>query len=643
MSTANQSGQDFLNCLEKILERHLANENFGVKILAKELRISRSQLHRKLRKLSGKSTSQFINAFRLKKALEMLQKDEATASEIAYRVGFNSPSYFNTCFKSYFGFTPGEAKNKSKEEIEIDTPKRLFPFTLSNKSKYALILSGILIVVLGIAGVKLLNNEEKKTQGFETSNVSVPDKFKKTVAVMPFKSLSDLKENDFFTEGVRQDIIYNLSSINELVVRSQQSISQLIKQEVPHKELIDKLNVDYLVDGIVQRVKDRVKITVHLTDAENDVQVWSQNFDRKYSDVFILESEISRLIVEELHLMISASNMEHFNKTPTNNLEAYRYYNKARFYLSDFNLKTNKLAESYLIKSIELDPNFALGYSGLAEIMFGKNWPTPSEDEISKGFEYAQKAIALDPNLSDPHRVLGQYFMYFDWNWERVDEEFKKSIELNPNNYLAYCIYANYTIFTLGNFKKARTLINQAKSIYPDSFEVHILSALLFMQLGDYENALKEASISELANPGYLPSYWVKFLIYSNTGKDKKAMGILEESWNIHPEQQPLVEPMKRAFEENGIIGIHRWLNEYSIKNPNSESIPFNAYWISEKYAIIGEHQKALDWLEVALENKNILMFSTKFNPHFKNLRNETRFLQILKKLQLGDYRSMEI
>ncbi|WP_053971950.1 helix-turn-helix domain-containing protein [Mangrovimonas sp. ST2L15] len=643
MSGKQHLGHQLLKCLEEILEKNLENEKFGVNELAKEIGFSRSQLHRKLQNISGQSTSQFIREFRLRKALIMLQNDEVTSSEIAYRVGFNSPTYFNTSFKDYFGFTPGETKYKTTEELDFNNLVKPTTHRPSPKKKvYALVLTGILVVILGFSGVKLIN-QGKKVPGKEVlPNQNVLDYSKKTIAVLPFKSLSNLEENEFFAEGMRQDIIDNLSKIDELVVRSQQSVAQFMDQKLSNKELVEKLDVDYLVGGSVQRIQDRVKIRVHLTDTKQDVQIWSQDFDRVYTDVFILESEISRLIATELHLLISPLNMERFEKIPTDNLEAFNYYNKARFYWCDFTNESFEQIETYLNKSVQLDPNFALGYSGLAEVYLWKSWPTPSYDELVKGKQYAMKAVEIDPNLSEPHRVLGWYYLNYGWDWVKVEEEFEKSLDLNPNNYETYCMYAQYVFYSLGDYTKAKDLLEHAKLIFPNSYYANILSAELYLQQGDFDNALEDATMAELVAPRDLWSYWVKFKTYAAMGKEEESIKMLEEGWSLYPEFKSNIPPMRQAFENNGVNGVLQWINDSDINNSDSESFQLNAYWVAEKFATMGENEKALDWLETALEEQNADMFKTKYHACFSKLRKEPRFLHILEKLGLGDYEPLK-
>lgn len=638
--------QDFLNKLANILDSQLSNETFGVSELANEIGISRSQLHRKLQTITGKSTSQFIREYRLNKALEMLQTEEATASEVAYNTGFNSPSYFNTSFKDYFGFTPGEAKTANIKAKPIDEMKKSssnFSFFNSTTFRIGVVLVFLIAITIGL--LKTFN----KSSSDQENNIIPVDSIKvlkeKTLAIMPFASLSNLEENEFFTEGIRQDIIDNLSRIENVVVKSQQSVSRLKDSNLSIKELGETLGIDYLVGGSVQRYEDRVKIRVHLTDTSRDVQIWSQDFDREYKDIFTLESDISRQIAYELDLILTPNDLEFFEKVPTDNLEAYRYYNKARYHMWDYNMydadKTDiELSQNYFRKCIELDSDFALAYSGLGEAILWEHWPTPSVEIMSEIKSYALKAISITNDISDPHRVLAWYYLNYERDWKKSEEEFKLSLRYNPNNPLTYCMYSQYMHYVLGDFDGAQNLLDKALLIFPNSFYANMLFADYKYQQGQYTEALRYANLAESAVPSDLWPYWTKFLIYSQQGKDNQAVQELEEGWNIYSHIRVNIKPMKEAYHENGINGVFLWLNHMDINDPFATNVNHNAFWIAQKYGYLGDGDSAIKWLNKAYENNNADMFRVKYDSAFTFLHENQEFLQLLEKLNLGTYNS---
>ena len=219
----------FIKKLSDILENNLENEQFGVNELAESIGLSRSQLHRKLNALTGKSSSQFIREYRLQRAMIMLQNNVATASEIAYSVGFGSPTYFNTCFSEYYGYPPGEVKyrNSSTEignngipgtnHVENTNPTKSTSELKSKLAKQRLIIASVLILTL-VIGITYLAYNSKAISNTQSQESVVSND--KSIAVLPFKNLSDNVENQYFADGVMDDILNHLSAIQDFKVIS---------------------------------------------------------------------------------------------------------------------------------------------------------------------------------------------------------------------------------------------------------------------------------------------------------------------------------------------------------------------------------------------------------------------------------------
>ena len=336
----------FIKKLTKLLEDNLENENFGVNELTKEIGMSRSKLHRKLNALTSKSTSQFIREFRLEKAMEMLQNEVATASEIAYRVGFSSPTYFNTSFRDYYGYPPGEVKLRSSLMTEEDENNQVLgqndsSGTIKKKVlakgkpfKQTRVLVFSLAILILIAGFSYFFYERSNEVAItETEEIIDLDK---SIAVLPFKNLSDNMDNQYFADGMRDDLINHLSKIEDIIIKSRQSSDRYGSSVLTGSEIGEALGVNYIIDGSVQKYGDRIKIIVHLINASNDSHLWSKDFDREFSDIFQLESEISKAIASELDVVLSPTELQQIEKIPTQQIEAYNLYLKGTHFLYRF-------------------------------------------------------------------------------------------------------------------------------------------------------------------------------------------------------------------------------------------------------------------------------------------------------------------
>lgn len=635
--------QTFIKKLNSILKVNLENEHFGVNELAIEIGLSRSQLHRKLQSLEGISASKFIRQFRLGKAMEMLQDDVATASEIAYRVGFSSPTYFNTCFRIYYGYPPGEVKHRNyksdkKKDQKPSVKSKIFKKNKKKKNffnkRMVLINSfGILLLAILFYSYNQKSNKKNVLINSDTNSTN------KSIAVLPFKNLSDNKDNQYFADGMREDIINHLSKIQDITVKSRQSSDWYGSGKMSGSEIAESLGVNYIIDGSVQKYDDRVKIIVHLIDAKNDENLWSKDFDHEFNNIFKLEREISTDIASELNLVLSPTELQQIGKIPTEHVEAYNLYLKGHHFLTTFSGESFQLAEKYFKESIKIDPDFALPYSGLAEYYLYRAWPRIPEADYLKAKEYAFKAISLDYSLAETHRVLGTIFMEYEWNWAAAEEEFKKAIELDSKNPNANINYAKYLMYIKGDFNLSREYINKALLLAPVSYYFYATSAECYLMAGNYSLALKEANEAKEINSDILWAPWIIFVVNVKQQKDDIAVNELARSWNIDPKNIKNTELMLAAYKKEGIKGVFRWINKLDVNLAhNDENKLTNAYFIAQKFAFLGERDNVMKWLNIAYDRKNGELFRVKFDYFFNDMRTHPEFLLLLKKMNLGNF-----
>lgn len=635
---------ELLKKLHSILSINLENEQFGVKELTEAVGMSRAQLHRKLHELSDKSTSQFIREYRLEKAMEMLQKNVATASEIAYRVGFKSPTYFNTSFREYYGYPPGEVKfrNPSTNELlETHQSKHLAVLEKEEKiisridkisSRQRLILLFSLVFLLIIASSYLLYFSTPNSIETATTEEIIN---KKSIAVLPFKNLSIDTENEYFVDGMMDAILNHLSGIQGLVVKSRQSSERYIESNKSMINIGKELGANYLLDGSVQKQKNNIRIIVQLIDAKQDTQIWAENYDFELDQVFVVQSEISEQIAQKLNTVISSIGFEQINNTPTKNVEAYNLYLKGRFFWNrrseeeDLNKSIH-----YFEKALELDSTYSLAYSGLADSYFSMAWfgKLNRNEAFSKGKTLALKAISIDNKNPAPHATLGGIATYHEWNWKSAEKEFKQAITLNPNYATAYLWYAEL-LDILGRNKEARKHLDLAIKLNPNSYIIYSTSAMLHAKMGQYDKALIDARRAKEINKNQGWSDWIIFEIYTILGKDDEAIAQMEESWNSQSVFE-MAKGSRFAYDKYGIKGVYKYIINYDLENNFTQN---QAYRMAQKYAFIEENKKALEWLEIAIEHRELEIPKIKNDPYFRNLHNEPRFKAILKKMKLED------
>ena len=491
--------QAFIRKLIDIVLANLADENFGVEKLAREAGISRISLHRKLKSANRQNASQFIREIRLKRAMEMLQNNEGTIAEIAYRVGFGSPTYFNKCFHEYFGFPPGEVRKRESAEslrnqadeqsVKSDTYKQLKP---KKNIKYILkslhyknvlitsfgILTGLLIIYFLYLLLLKIPGDGK---GELIQNPA------KSIVVLPFKNLSDNPENQYFADGITEDILNHLFRVREIRVISRTTAEYFRGNPMTSPEIARKLNVSYVLEGSVLRFENKVRIFVQLIDALNDQHILSEKYESEMTNVFALSSDIAKKIANALETVLSQEEIGQIEKIPTKNPEAYDYYLKARFLVNKANAeqrvdisKEGLLGSvQYFEKAIAEDENFAEAYAGLANAWYNLSawgWYQPYIEGISKAIEFCNKALDIDPDCAAARAVKGAYLLYPERRFEEARRELLTSIKLSPNYSVALQWYAQLLMITRP-IEEARVYMDRVLELEPNFWVAHNLNS----------------------------------------------------------------------------------------------------------------------------------------------------------------------
>ena len=491
MTDSHLFENDFLNKLTEITEANLRNEQFGVSELAREMRMSRSHIHRCLKALTNQSISQFIRTIRLEKAMGMLREKNISAAEIAYNVGFSSPAYFSRCFHNHYGYSPGEVKKRMLENAANENIGEIRKYSkedraltaASKKSTYIkIILTTVFIMVLVVSGWFFYHNR----------NLSI--------IVLPFENFSDNHESEHFTEGIREDILNDLYRITDLRVVSRTSADQFKNSQLSAREIANKMKVKYVLEGSVRWYGDKIRISTQLIDAYpfREDHVWSDNFDRKLDDYIGVQDEIALKVASNVKTTLSESEIRQIQKVPTQNPKAYNYYLQARFLLhkgnspqrSDFDEAGVLSCIKYYEMAIAEDENFAEAYAGLANAWLKLSaWKfIPSNEGFLKGREFSLKALKIDPDCAEAHSVLGTFLIWAQRNFKDGGKELRTSIRLNPNFATSRQGYAQFLMIT-GPIEEARVQVNYALELEPYFWVVQNLNSWIYYFEEKYEEA----------------------------------------------------------------------------------------------------------------------------------------------------------
>lgn len=384
---------------------------------------------------------------------------------------------------------------------------------------------------------------------------------------------------------------------------------------------------------MVQR-GDNLTISVDLVDVKNRKTLWGEQFERKMSDLLATQREIASAITEKLQLKLSGDAAKGISKRYTDNNEAYQAYLKGRYY---WNRRTGenmrKAIEQFKIAT-DKDPNFALAYAGLADcfVLLPEYAGSPTSETIPLAKTYAERAIAIDGQLAEPHASLGQVNSQ-SWQWAESEREYKLAIELNPNYATTYHWYS-HNLRALGRFDEASAIIKRGHELDPLSSIISVNLSEIYLLLNDprasIENTLK---IIEL-DPNFSEAYRSLGMAYLKVGREGEAIPNLEKAVELSSRAASALMTLAYGYGVSGkrteAAAIAKEIEE---KYARKES---NAMYVAGAYAAVGDKNKAFEWLEKSFQNKEDLGF-VRWRIQYESLRDDPRYKDLLKRINLAE------
>jgi TolB-like protein/AraC-like DNA-binding protein len=641
MNDYPQSEQDLLKRITEIAESNLTDGQFGVSELARELGMSRSNLHRKVSRAAGITVSQYISRIRLHKAMELLKSGNFKISDIAYDCGYHSVAYFTKCFREYYRYPPGEVEKTEIPDYNVpdtDQHKIPDPVSLSNlrerfdgliKSGYIreLASGGIIIIVLLISFFIYQRipvdfyHAESENNGFINS-----------IAVLPFKNLNIEADYEYFSTGVLEAINRHLSQITDLKVISLTTTDQYKESGKSAKEIGNELFASHLLEGSIQRHKNLVRIEVRLIDVNTENQVWAENYDRELKDIFETQSDIAGQIVLALKSTLSPEEKIVLAQRSTENAEAYDLYLKGIYEINTLTRHGNNRAIEYFQQAIALDSNYALSYAGIAggiisrAAVYGAEMNAPEAMALAK--PYIEKALALDPELVNAHLWNGIYLLYNNWDFEGAEQAYKKSII--TEDAVALANYANFLNFTRRHEEALKILqiLKQKHPFFPNN---PMILALYY--LGRYSEAEEYAESRLRLFKTYATLECYGFLKL-NTGHYDEAIQNFQQIFEIENVRYPrILGWMGAAYARGGqsakALDFIKELKGILVKS-NAGS---PAFFIAVIYAALGDEKNAITFLHKAVEDREMEVPWLISEPQFLSLHNNKDFKGLIQKV----------
>jgi adenylate cyclase len=368
----------------------------------------------------------------------------------------------------------------------------------------------------------------------EVREIHFPDQ--PSIAVLPFVNISGDPEQEYFSDGITEDLITDLSKISGLFIIARNSVFTYKGTSVKVQEVSSDLGVRYVLEGSVRKVANRVRITAQLVDATTGGHLWAERYDRDLKDIFAVQDEVTKNIVSALAVKLTKREEDHLTRRHTNSLEAYEYALRGLEYYFRTTKETNVNAQKMLLKAIELDPEYSLAYSRLA-LTYLHEWTQGwSQDpkSMERAFGLAQKAIAMDDSLPEAHRILGDIYLYRkDLGWAR--KEIEKAIALDPN-YADGLAGLGEVLIWAGEHDKGIALVKKAMQLNPHhhAWYFYILG-VAYASKERYEDAIEILDRALIRNPDFLPTHLVLAILYGATGRKEECQSAVVKILRISP------------------------------------------------------------------------------------------------------------
>ena len=468
----------------------------------------------------------------------------------------------------------------------------------------------------------------------DTENI-LEKEWKKSIAVLPFLNLSPENEQEYFCDGLTEEIINALSHIQELRVVARTSVFSFKGKEIDIREVGEKLNVEAVLEGSVRKAGDRLRIMAQLINIDDGCHLWSERYDRKMEDVFAIQDEVTLAIVDNLKVKLLKGEKAQLEKRHTDNLEAYNLHLKSSYYRQMLTGEGFKKSIKCSQKALEMDPNYALAYYGLAAVYLASSYwgNMPPAEAYPKAKEYANTALNIDSTLAEAHAALGFIYTHYDWNWPAAERELRYALDLKPNSAIIHLYYS--WLFTLTErHEEAIAEAKKARELDPVSSFVNSYAGQVYIFDGQYDKAIEvlEDTIS-LSPAFFLPHYFLG-LAYEGKLMLEKAAEENEKALNLSGSNPMIVTQYAITCYQLGDKSKAEELFGGLKQRLSNEYIPPMAFFC--KYLFIGDLDQAYVWLERAFHAHDTYLAWCRILPNeLLPIPDEPRFRELLGKLKM--------
>jgi adenylate cyclase len=455
----------------------------------------------------------------------------------------------------------------------------------------------------------------------------------KSIAVLPFADMSPEKDQEYFCDGIAEEIIHVLSQIENLKVIARSSAFSFKNRQVDLREIGRILDVETILEGSIRKSGEHLRITTQLININDGSHIWSERYDRDIKDVFDIQDEISQAVANKLKVRLLSNQIT--LKQHSEDIEAYSLYLKGMYYWQLFTAEGYRKAAEYFDQALQIDPDYALAYIGFGYVismsMFWGNIP-PSEG-MPKVKEYVDKALRIDNTLADAYALLGNLNTYYYWNWKEAEKYFQRALQINPNLSQSHLYYSLFLTFT-GRHEEAIYEAKQAQQLDPLSIFINTYTGTVFDYTGLRDNAIEVLQMTLSINPDFFIIHYHLGRAYAAKGMIKESIEEYERAVDLSDETSSLVmAALTFSYYRIGETDKAERLFELLKKRSETEYVPATSLYLIHR--VRGEEEIALDFLKKACDEHDL--FLVWFRSHPFLIPEGSKYMQLLKEVGL-DY-----
>jgi TolB-like protein/Tfp pilus assembly protein PilF len=461
------------------------------------------------------------------------------------------------------------------------------------------------------------------------------------IAVLPFANMSPDPNEDYFADGMTEELISTLSGMRDISVISRTSVMMFKKNPKPAREIAAALEAGTLLEGSVRKAGSKVRVTIQMIDSRTDRPVWSQSYDRNLGDVFAIQSDISQTVANLLKIQLLPSEKQRLERAPTVSPEAHTLYLKGRYFENERGTSQSPKdvfyrAIDYYEQAVIKDPQYAAAYAGMSDCyqLLG-NWGfLQPKVAVEKGMEYAVKALELDDSLAEAHTSMAVSLANQMWDWKGAELEYKRALTLNPSYSSAHHWYGIHLLIPLRRWEEGIQEIRKAEKLDPFSSIIASNTGVALCYAGRYQEGLSQLRhvIEMDPNSSYAHANLGEFLVSSSHVEEGTAE--IERALALRPQDDQYLPLLAFAYTAAGRKSDAESVLSEMMKRSGEHFV--SATFMAQMHAALGMKDLSFEWLGKAVEEHSSTVIGSLNDPLFDSLRDDPRFSQILAKTGLG-------